>query len=43
MARLAREAGLGNLGAHEISARAQAGEPQAVAIWQQAIAACAGV
>ena len=41
VSRLAREAGLGNLGAHEISARAQEGEPRAAAIWQQAIAACA--
>ncbi len=39
--RLAREAGLGDLGAREVQARADAGEPRAAAIWQQAIAACA--
>ena len=41
VARLAREAGLGSLGAREVQAGAAAGEPRAVAIWQQAIAACA--
>ena len=41
LARLARDAGLGDLGAREVQARADAGEPRAVAIWRQAIAACA--
>jgi glucokinase len=41
VARLAREAGLGVLGAREVQANAAAGEPRAVAIWQQAIGACA--
>jgi glucokinase len=41
VARLARQAGLGDLGAREVQANAAAGEPRAVAIWQQAIAACA--
>jgi glucokinase len=41
VARLARQAGLEALGAREVQANAAAGEPRAVAIWQQAIAACA--
>lgn len=41
VARLAREAGLGTLGAREIQAAAVGGEPRAVEIWQRAIAACA--
>jgi glucokinase len=41
VARSAREAGLGSLGAREVQARAAAGEPRAVAIWDKAIAACA--
>jgi glucokinase len=41
VARLAREAGLGTLGARDVQARAAAGEPRAAAIWEQAIAACA--
>ena len=41
VARLAREAGLGDLGAREVQARAAEGDTRAVAIWQQAIAACA--
>jgi glucokinase len=41
VARLAREAGLGEPDSQEIQARADAGEPAAQAIWQQAIAACA--
>jgi glucokinase len=41
VARLAREAGLGAVGSREVQAAAAAGEPRAVAIWQQAIAACA--
>jgi glucokinase len=41
VARLAREAGLGAVGAEEILAGAATDEPHAVAIWQQAIAACA--
>jgi glucokinase len=41
VARMAREAGLGDVGAKEIRATAAAGEPKARAIWQQAIAACA--
>ncbi len=44
MARLAREAGLGAVGAHEVEAAALEGEPRAVGIWRDAIAACsAGV
>jgi glucokinase len=39
--RLAREGGLGALGAREIQAAAAEGEPRAVAIWQDAITACA--
>ena len=41
VARLARHAGLGPLGAREVQAAAAAGDPRAIAIWQQAIAACA--
>jgi glucokinase len=41
VARLARDAGLGDLGAHEVRARADAGDARAAAIWEQAIAACA--
>jgi glucokinase len=41
VARLARDAGLGTLGAREVQARAAAGEPRAAEIWEQAIAACA--
>ena len=41
IARQAREVGLGSLGAREIQASAEAGEPRAAAIWQQAIGACA--
>jgi predicted NBD/HSP70 family sugar kinase len=41
VARQAREAGLGAVGAREVQAGAAAGEPRAVAIWEQAIAACA--
>ena len=41
VARLARESGLGPLGAGEIQAAAAAGEPRATDIWQGAIAACA--
>jgi glucokinase len=39
--RQALEAGLGPASSQEIEAGAAAGEPRAVAIWQQAIAACA--
>jgi glucokinase len=39
--RQAVEAGLGAASSQEIEAGAAAGEPRAVAIWQQAIAACA--
>ena len=39
--RQALEAGLGPASSQEIEAGAAAGEPKAVAIWQQAIAACA--
>jgi glucokinase len=39
--RQAVEAGLGAASSQEIEASAAAGEPRAVAIWQQAIAACA--
>jgi glucokinase len=39
--RQALEAGLGAASSQEIEAGAAAGEPRAVAIWQQAIAACA--
>jgi glucokinase len=39
--RQALEAGLGSTSSQEIEAGAAAGEPRAVAIWQQAIAACA--
>jgi glucokinase len=39
--RQALEAGLGPATSQEIEASAAAGEPRAVAIWQQAIAACA--
>jgi predicted NBD/HSP70 family sugar kinase len=41
VARQAREAGLGAVGAPDVEAGAAAGEPRAVAIWEQAIAACA--
>jgi glucokinase len=41
VARLAREAGLGALGARELQAAAAEGEPRAAAIWQQAVTACA--
>ncbi len=41
VARLAREAGLGAIGAREIQAAAAEGEPKAAAIWRGAIAACA--
>jgi predicted NBD/HSP70 family sugar kinase len=41
VARQAREAGLGAVDSREVQAAAAAGEPRAVAIWQQAIAACA--
>jgi glucokinase len=41
VARQAREAGLGAIGARDVEAGAAAGEPRAVAIWEQAIAACA--
>jgi predicted NBD/HSP70 family sugar kinase len=41
VARQAREAGLGAVGARDVEAGAAAGEPRAVAIWEQAIAACA--
>jgi predicted NBD/HSP70 family sugar kinase len=41
VALLAREAGLGPLGAREIQAAAAGGEPRATEIWQGAIAACA--
>jgi glucokinase len=41
IARQAREVGLGDLGAREIQAGAEAGEPRAEAIWRQAIGACA--
>jgi glucokinase len=39
--RQALEAGLGAASSQEVEAGAAAGEPRAVAIWQQAIAACA--
>jgi glucokinase len=41
LARLAREAGLGAIGAREVQAAADAGEPQAAALWQRAVTACA--
>jgi glucokinase len=41
VARLAREAGLGDIGARGIQDGAAAGEPRARAIWEQAIGACA--
>jgi glucokinase len=41
VARLAREAGLGDIGARGVQAGAAAGDPKAVALWEQAIAACA--
>ena len=41
VARQADEAGLGTVGAREVEARAHAGDPRAIAIWQGAIAACA--
>jgi glucokinase len=41
IARLAREAGLGTVTSQEVQAGAAAGEPRAVALWEQAIAACA--
>ncbi len=41
IARLAREAGLGALSSQQVQAAAAAGEPRAVTLWEQAIAACA--
>jgi glucokinase len=41
VARMAAGAGLGTIRAHDVRARAEAGEPRAVAVWEQAIAACA--
>jgi glucokinase len=41
VARQAREAGLGAVSSQEIEAGAAAGEPRALEIWEQAIAACA--
>ena len=41
VARQALAAGLGAVSAREVQALAEAGEPDAVAIWHQAIAACA--
>jgi glucokinase len=41
VARQAHEAGLGAVSSEEIEAGAAAGEPRAVAIWEQAIAVCA--
>ncbi len=41
VARLARQAGLGDIGARGIQDGAAAGDPTALAIWEQAIAACA--
>lgn len=41
VARMAVAAGLGALRAHDVRAEAEAGEPRAVAVWEQAIAACA--
>jgi len=41
VARAAREAGLESPGAPEVQAGAAAGEPRALAIWEQAITACA--
>ena len=41
VARMASAAGLGTKSAREVKERAESGEPAAVAIWQQAIAACA--
>jgi predicted NBD/HSP70 family sugar kinase len=41
IARLAREAGLGAVSSQQVQAGAAAGEPRAVALWEQAIAACA--
>jgi glucokinase len=41
VARQARKAGLGAVSSEAVEAAAVAGEPQAVAIWEQAIAACA--
>jgi glucokinase len=41
LARLAFEAGLGAIGARGVQAAAGAGEPQAAALWQDAITACA--
>ncbi len=41
IARLAREAGLGAVTSQEVQAGAAAGELRAVALWEQAIAACA--
>jgi glucokinase len=41
LARLALEAGLGAIGARGVQAAAGAGDPQATALWQGAITACA--
>ena len=41
VARLAREAGLGDVSSEQVEAGAAAGDPRAAAIWEQAIAACA--
>jgi glucokinase len=41
IARLARAAGLGPVSSEQVQAAAATGEPRAVALWQQAIAACA--
>ncbi len=41
IARLAREAGLGDLDARDVESVAANGEPRAIAIWRGAIAACA--
>ena len=41
VARQAKEAGLGAVGARDVQTGAAAGEPRSVAIWEQAIAACA--
>ncbi len=41
LARLAGQAGLGSVGARQVEAAAQAGDPRAMGIWRGAIAACA--
>jgi glucokinase len=41
VARMASAAGLGSMSARELQARAESGESQAAAIWEQAVAACA--